>query len=195
MRHHAPPLPSLHGRHPARVAAGVLDPGAHQADPRHHDVVGDRQVTGDTDAAADHASLTDRRAPGNSHATRDGAMGPYGHVVADLYLIVQLHAIFHHRVVDGAPIDGGVCTDLHVVADPDAAHLRHLHPSPRVGRETETVGADHGSGVQNTALADPHSGIYVDARDQVRTGADARSALHDAAGADDHALAGVHIIL
>src|ERR1700716_622077 len=124
MRHHAPPPAGLHGRHPARVAAGVFDRGAHQADPRHHHVVGNRQVTGDTDAAADHASLTDRRASGNPHATRDGAMGPYGHVVAHLYLIVQLHTMLYHRVVDGAPVDGGVCTDLHVVADLDAAHLR-----------------------------------------------------------------------
>src|ERR1700730_14712332 len=195
MRHHPPPPTGLHGRHPARVAAGVLDRGAHQADPGHHHVVGNRQVTGDTDAASDHASLADRRAAGNPHATRNGAMGAYGHVVAYLYLIIQLHPMLDHGVIDRAPIHGGVCPDLHVVADLDAAHLRHLHPSPRVGRETEAIGAYHGSGVQNTAPADPHSGIYVDARDQVRTGADARSALHDAAGADDHALADVHIIL
>src|ERR1700736_2195893 len=151
MRHHAPPLPALHGRHPARVAASVFDRGAHQADTRYHHVVGNRQVARDTDAAADHASLADRRASGDPHATRDGCMGPYGHVVAHLYLIVQLHTMLHHRVVDGAPIDGGVRTDLHVVADPDAAYLRHLHPSPGVGRETEAVGADHRAGVQNTA--------------------------------------------
>src|SRR5258708_1618508 len=159
MRHHAPPLPGLHGRHPARVAAGVLDRVAHQADAGHHHVVGNRQMTGDTDTAADHASLTDRRAARNPHATRDGGMSAYGHVVAYLYLIVQLHPMLHHRVVDGAPVDGGVRTDLHIVADLDAAHLRHLHPSPRIGRETEAVGADHGSDVQNTTLADAHPGI------------------------------------
>src|ERR1700736_6060047 len=124
MRHHPPPPTGLHGRHPARVAARVLDRGAHQAAARHHHVVGNRQVTGDTDAAADHASLTDRRAAGNPHATRNGGMSAYGHVVAYLYLIVQLHPMLHHRVVDGAPVDGGVRTDLYVVADPDAAHLR-----------------------------------------------------------------------
>src|SRR6266702_3296954 len=136
MRHHAPPHPRLHARHPARVAAGVFDRGAHQAATRHHHVVGNRQVTGDSDAAADHASLTDRGAAGNPHATRDGGVSADGHVVAHLYLIVQLHPMLHHRVVDGTPIDGGVCTDLHVVADPDAAHLRYLHPGPRIGCET-----------------------------------------------------------
>src|SRR5579859_2134294 len=159
MRHHAPPHPSLHGRHPARVAAGVLDRGAHKAHARHHHVVGNRQMTRDTDTAADHAPLTDRRAARNAHTTRDGGMSAYGHVVAHLYLIVQLHPMLHHRVVDGAPIDGGVRTDLHVVADPDAAHLRHLHPSARIGRETEAVGAEHRSGVQNTAPADAYPGI------------------------------------
>src|SRR5258707_1331024 len=108
-------------------------------------------MTGDPDTAADHASLTDRRAARNAYATRDGGMSPYGHVVAHLYLIVQLDPMLHHRVVDGAPIDGGVRTDLHVVADGDAAHLGHLHPRPRIGRETEAVGADHRSGVKNTA--------------------------------------------
>src|SRR5258708_9571379 len=127
MRHHAPPHPGLHGRHPARVAAGVLDRGAHQADARHHHIVGNRQMTGDTDTAADHASLTDRRAARNPHATRNGGMSAYGHVLAHLYLIVQLYPVLHPPVADGAPVDGSVLTDLHIVAALDPPHLRLLH--------------------------------------------------------------------
>ena len=42
-----------------------------------------------------------------------------------------------------------------------AAHLRHLHPCPRIGRKSEAVGADHRPGVQDTALPDARSGVQV----------------------------------
>ena len=43
---------------------------------------------------------------------------PIVHVVAHLDLIVQFNPILHHRIINGAPVDGGVGADLHVVADP-----------------------------------------------------------------------------
>ena len=113
---------------------------------------------------------------------RNGRVRADDHVVTHLDLIVQLDPVLDHRIVDGAPIDGGVGADLHVIADPHAAHLRHLHPGPAVRREAEAVGADHRPGVQDAALRRCCTpGIQVDPRHQPRVGADARAALHDAA--------------
>ncbi len=117
-------------------------------------VVGNRQMARKTDHAADHAALADRRAAGNAGAGGNGRVRADDHVVADLDLIVQFDAVLDDRIIDGAAIDGGIGADLHIVADPHAAHLRHLDPSPRIRRETEAVGADHRAGMQNAALPD-----------------------------------------
>ena len=78
---------------------------------------------------------------------------PDDHVVPDLDLVVQLGAVLDHRVADGAAIDRGIRADLHIVPDPHAADLRHLHPSAAVGCKAESVGADDGPGMQHAALA------------------------------------------
>ena len=56
---------------------------------------------------------------------------PIVHVVADLDLVVELHAVLDHRVVQRAAVDGGVGADLDVVADDHAADLRNLAPTRR----------------------------------------------------------------
>jgi hypothetical protein len=68
------------------------------------------------------------------------------HVVRDLDLVVELHALLDHRVVQRAAVDGGVGADLDVVADAHAAISRiftqrplrrDAEPSPRSPRRMQ----------------------------------------------------------
>src|SRR6202042_3968026 len=102
---------------------------------------------------ANHAAPADHRAAGDAGAGGDGGMSADDHVVAYLDLIVQFDAILDNRIIDGAPINGGVGPDLHVIADSHAAHLRHLYPAAGVVRKTEPIRTDHCTGVQDTALS------------------------------------------
>src|SRR5579859_7353503 len=89
MRDHSPPQSRFHGRHAARIAAGVLDRGTHQAAPPDHHISRTGQVAGKSPPAAHHATSTDHRAAGNARAGGNRGVGTYGHVVAYLDLIIQ----------------------------------------------------------------------------------------------------------
>src|SRR5215470_13329204 len=86
-------------------------------------------------------------------------------VVTDLHLVVDLHALFDHRVADRAPVDRGACADLDVVTDHYGAGLRNLDPLAPERREAEAVGPDHATRMQDAARADaapvvdPHPGV------------------------------------
>jgi len=95
---------------------------------RHDDAIDDRQVSGDHRVAPQHAVFAYPRAPGNSRAPGYGGVGADVAVVADLDLVVQFHALFYHRVVQRAAVDGGAGADFHVVADYNTADLRDFQP-------------------------------------------------------------------
>src|SRR5260370_9874691 len=127
MRDHSPPQSRLHGRHAARIAAGLFDRGTDQTAPGNHDIVGDGQMTRKTHHTADHAALPDHRAAGYSGAGRDRRMSADDDVVTYLDLIVQFDSVLDNRIVDRAPIDSSVRPALHVVAASHAAHVRPLY--------------------------------------------------------------------
>ena len=114
-----------------------------------------------------------RTLPAMPDAARDHGVRADHAVVADLDLVVELHAVLDHGVVERAAVDGGVGADLDVVADAHRAHLRDLHPAARVGRHAEAVGADHHARVQDAAVADGAVVVDRDARVQARVVADA----------------------
>src|SRR6185503_6538318 len=137
----------------AGVDTGLADRARDQRPRRDLDAVGDLDVAVDHGGAADQAMRADVGAAGDADAARDRAVRADAHVVPDLDLVVELDALLDHRVVERAAVDGGVGADLHVVADAHAADLRDLHPSPRLGRDAEAVGADHGPGVHHHAFS------------------------------------------
>src|SRR5262245_60461695 len=92
-------------------------------------------------SAADHAMLADSRASRDTGAAGHRAMRAYTYVVADLNLIIKLHAFFDHRIVQSPTIDRGIGTNLHIVADVYATNLGNLDPTTLIGRKTETVSA------------------------------------------------------
>ena len=111
-------------------------------------------------AAADLTMAADRRAAGNRGATRHYRMSANANVVANLNLIVELHARFNHGVLNRAAIDGGVGANLDVVFNSYTADLRNLQPSISLVCKAETIGANHGAGMDNYSIT--HFAIVID---------------------------------
>ena len=63
-------------------------------------------------------------------AARDHGVRADAAVVADLHVVVELDAVFDDGVLERAAVHGRVRADLDVVADHDAAELRHLDVVP-----------------------------------------------------------------
>ena len=83
--------------------------------------------------------------------------------MSDLNQVVELDAPADHRRIGLGAVDAGVGPDLYVVFDHHVAQLRNFVETARgVGHEAETVGADHGSRVQDAVAADPAAFVYLD---------------------------------
>ena len=99
----------------------------------------DPRVAAQDAALADHAAAGDGDAGGQRRVRTDAA------VVRDHDEVVELDAFFDDGVVERAAVDGGVGADFDVVTDVHAADLRHLDPRAFLGREAESIAADHGA--------------------------------------------------
>ena len=75
---------------------------------------------------AHYDEITELRRTRNPRLSNDHAMPPDDGVVPDLNLIINFRSFANDRIVQCAAIDCGICAYLHVVADYNAAHLRHL---------------------------------------------------------------------
>ncbi len=79
-------------------------------------------------------------------------------IAADLNVVPDLDQIVDHGagaddgIRAGTAVERGVGANFHIVADDDAAQLRHFDEAIGIGRKTETV------------LSDTHAGIEPDAR-------------------------------
>src|SRR5262249_10978119 len=99
------------------------------------------------------------------------------------------------RRPEGAAVDGRAGADLDVVAQLDAAQLRHLDVATALEAVAEAVGAEDGVGVDDDAVAE--HGVVVqdgvgeedDVVAEAAEAAGAGAAVQDAAGADDGPLA------
>ncbi len=89
---------------------------------------------------------------------RHDGTGTDVHVVSDVHLIVELHAVADHSVLDRAAIDRALRADLDIVTDADRADLRDFHPRAAVRREAEAIGTDDDAGMQDAAVADHDAG-------------------------------------
>src|SRR5690606_6813472 len=133
----AAPYAGVLYRHAGGVFPRLGDRGGDEAHRRDHGPVADLQVAGDAGGASDPAVAADLRRAGHRHAAGHGGVRTDVDVVADLHLVVQAHVLLEHSVLDGAAVDGGVGADLAVVADADAAQLRHLDPVPVLHGQAE----------------------------------------------------------
>ena len=101
-------------------------------------------------------------------------------VVRNLDLVVEADVFLEHGVAERAAVDRRVRADFRIVADDDAAELRHLFPVVFRERDAEAIGADHGARMDQHALAEPHVLHERDARDEPRLRADAAATADDA---------------
>src|SRR5690606_19562901 len=130
-------------------------------------------VTDYAGLAADHHVISDFGA-----SAHPGLCGYHGivanfHVVCNLYEIVELRPRPDQGRSHRGPVYRGISTYLHIVFNDHIPALRNFfEASVRLWRETETVAADHGAGVDadipahNTVVIDPHprmdNGVVVD---------------------------------
>ena len=81
----------------------------------------------------------------------------YPHVVADLHQVVELDAVFEHRVLQSAAINTGVGADFHIVANLHSTELLDLDPPAIVRRKAESVGTNHSARMNNATFANAAS--------------------------------------
>src|SRR6185369_12681876 len=103
----------------ARTCEGAAD----HAEAGDDHLVADREVTGDPTGPTDDAVLTDHCAAGDPGAACNHRVSTYPDIVTQLDLVIELDALLDHRVLDCAPVDGGVGADLHIGADQHRADL------------------------------------------------------------------------
>src|SRR5262245_43113585 len=120
----------------------------------------------DHGAPADAAVAADASAAGDAHTAGNGRMSTDAAVVSDLNLVVQFDALFDHRVVQRAAVDGGVGSHFDVVADHHPADLRDLAPAAAVPGDAEAVSTDHHAGVEDNTVAYDAIMVYRDVRVQ-----------------------------
>src|SRR5690606_11748684 len=115
------------------------------------------------------------------------------HVVSQMHLFVENHAVADEGVFDGATINGDVGADIHIRPDPYTTYLRYLVPAAAVECKPEAGGTDHRTGVYDSARADDdtmvHCNIRVNARllAHFRAVADHRIGHHHSPGLQPHA--------
>lgn len=124
-------------------------------------VVGDAQMPEHHGPAADGAARADVRATGNAHAAREGGVRADAHVVGDLDEVVELDAVFDHRIEQGATVNAGVGADFHVVTDAYRAEVLDLDPLCAVLRKAKPIRTEHHPGVDEATAAEhatfPHA--------------------------------------
>jgi len=175
----------------AGVGAGAANRLRDQGKGGNFHVVGDLEVAGDARRPADPAISTYCCAARDAGAGGNRRMGADTHVVGHLDLVVELHPVLDHGIVERTTIHGGIGADLHVVADHHAPDLRHLDPASFVHRNPEAVGADDYAGMEDNAVADHAFAVDSDVGIKPRSAADDSPVADEAAGAD-HAAGANH---
>ena len=153
------------------------------------DPVGQTQVTEHDSATADGASRADLGTARHAHTTGHGGVRADPDVVSDLDEVVEFDSITDHGVIQGTPVDTGIGTDLHIMADVYRAELFNLDPPPLMGGKTKTIGANHHTAVQDAALTDRAASGDCDSRGQAGLRTDPDIASEDAVRSNDSAIA------
>ena len=106
--------------------------------------------------------------------------------MADLHEVVEFDSVADDGGVERATVDGGVGSDLDVIADFEAADLRELVVSAGggVGDEAEAVAAEDRAGFYDHAVTEGGTGVDHDAGDEVAVLADGDAGADDASGTD-----------
>ena len=80
-----------------------------------------------------------------------------------MHEVVELHTVSEHSVAQSAAVDGGVCADFDIVANPHAADLGKFLIAPLLENEPKTVRANHAARVKDRPVANRDLGVDRDA--------------------------------
>ena len=83
-------------------------------------------MTGDADAAAQHAMPTNLGTARDAYTAGQCAMGADTDVMRHLNLVIQLDSVLDDRIFQRTPIDSGIGADFHIIANLYPTELRHL---------------------------------------------------------------------
>lgn len=132
--------------------------------------------------------ILQRHATGNCGAGSNDAMFADHTVVTNLDLVVELAAIANHRVIERATVNRRTGTNLDIIADKHSADLRNLDPLALIRRETETVGADDYTGMNDGISTNLAAGVDTDIRVQNTAITNANTIAQHTTGMNDHTL-------
>src|SRR5882672_2760015 len=125
---------------------------------RHQDrPLADGDVVGHADLPREHGPAPDLARARHAHlADQDHVLTDIA-VVPDLHEVVDLRAAPHDGRAHGGAVDGGIRSDLDISLDDESTHLRDLLVGGSVEGIAESVGAQHGAGMDDDAITEPHS--------------------------------------
>ncbi len=110
----------------------------------------------DTGLPPDMDVVAHGNAASNAHLSHSGAeFLPNGHVVGNVYQIVDLRSAADDGVTEGTTIHGAVGSDFHIIFYDAAAHLRNAGQSLRAGGITEAVDPETHARVEPDPVAHP----------------------------------------
>ena len=100
------------------------------------------------------ATLTDSGAPCYGSAPSNRSVCTNANIVSNLHLIIDFYTVFNDRILYGTTINGGIGTNLYIIANPHAASLWNFDPALiAITRKAKTVCANHGTRMHDGALA------------------------------------------
>src|SRR5947209_7959604 len=121
-------------------------------------------MTGDARLSGHDDVVSELGRAGDAGLRYQQAMLAEAYVVADLHEVVDLRPLADHRLAEGRAVDRRAGTDLDVVFDPHDADLGDLVMTAAVRCEAVAVGADHGTAVDDAAVADLRAVVDRDLR-------------------------------
>src|SRR3990170_3421685 len=89
--------------------------------------------------ASNDYKIPDLCAPADRHLGHKNGIFSDLHVVAYLYMIIDLCTLPDEGIPRCRPVDGSICPYLHVISDDDTANLRYLVMSAAFQYVPETV--------------------------------------------------------
>src|SRR5665213_4022948 len=116
--------------------------------------VADLDVVGEADLRSDYDEIAQFAASSDAGLRHDDVVAADMGVVADLDEVIEFGSLADHGVAQRASVDRRAGANFATVLDDDAAKLRDLQMSRRVGGEAEAGLADLGAGQDQHLVAD-----------------------------------------
>jgi len=126
--------------------------------------ISDREVIGDPDMPREDDVIADARAARDADSGHDQAAFADPDVVSHLHQVIELGAAPDDSVVDAAPIDARMGSDLNLVLEDAVADVRDPNVFLSIPQVTEALSTQYGPGLEHDPMSDPGAGIAYHTR-------------------------------